>query len=249
VDYASLLLMIIGIFLVSRMISGAMADHLSDTPVVIVGLVLGLFLSLVAGLYVRTRKQNEARRSHLLAGVGCGLNTLVFSALAQNWWGGGLLWLFLIAPLTTYAVLQRIRERPAKQFAYFSSVGEGVDAGWQESVPVLDQDGKLDPSIDQWMIRRIAAEGPCTIEARIRGRFVAGERTKSLHVGFCPPLESIPEVTIEQSEGPEADIAVGQRLHAGVRCDVRLRQTATTDVNVVIALWAGSTSSPGSPEP
>jgi hypothetical protein len=62
------------------------------------------------------------------------------------------------------------------------------------------------------------------VQAMLRADFVPDQRTATVYVGFCPPLASQPELTIEPVTG--ADCKIMQAFPHGVRIDVRLAQVA-----------------------
>ncbi len=60
------------------------------------------------------------------------------------------------------------------------------------------------------------------IYGTIRAELGPGERTTSLHVSFCPPLDAVPKFELEQIDGPQSRIKAGRVLAYGARIDVRL---------------------------
>ena len=73
---------------------------------------------------------------------------------------------------------------------------------------------------------------------RLRGEFAAGQRSTSLHVAFCPPLETVPQVFAEQLEGPEVTIRTVQVLPYGIRFDVKRSSLGSSSETVVIEFYA-----------
>ena len=90
----------------------------------------------------------------------------------------------------------------------------------------------------QEMIRsRMTPDTEC-IQGWTRGYFAAGERSINLHLAFCPPLVSLPEVECNQAVGPPATIKVAQAEPFGLRLEVRLDQLPNEPTEVVIEFQA-----------
>jgi hypothetical protein len=71
--------------------------------------------------------------------------------------------------------------------------------------------------------------------------FTAGQRTGSIHVAFCPPFAAVPEVEVEQIDGPEARIKTAQLLPYGVRLDLKLAAASEEPTSVLLQFSARST--------
>lgn len=78
----------------------------------------------------------------------------------------------------------------------------------------------------QQLTRSRTADGRETISGTVVAEFVPGERTATLHIAFCPPFETLPQVDAEIADGPDASVEVTQVLHNGARFDVRLMKPA-----------------------
>ncbi|WP_146118787.1 allantoate permease family MFS transporter [Blastopirellula marina] len=85
------------------------------------------------------------------------------------------------------------------------------------------------------------------IHGLVRATFTAGQRHAYLHVGFCPPLPSLPHVELHQLEGPEVQIKPGQVLTSGVRFDLKLREASAETTLPVFEFLATSATSEASP--
>jgi hypothetical protein len=76
----------------------------------------------------------------------------------------------------------------------------------------------------QQLSRSRDAEGHEMVHGTMTAEFAPGERNTVLHVAFCPPFESLPQVEAEIADGPDASVKVAQVLHNGARFEVRLTQ-------------------------
>lgn len=106
------------------------------------------------------------------------------------------------------------------------SLGDGSEIVLQHVVRVRDGDGRE------------------YVHATLRGELAAGERRTTLHLGFCPPFPTQPEVEAEVIEGPAAVAKVTQTLHNGVQVEVELDTAELEDsvVTVEVAAYEGEPS-------
>ena len=95
-----------------------------------------------------------------------------------------------------------------------------------------------DKTLLQQVSRSRTTEGVETLHAWLKASFQAGQLRTSVHLAFCPPFERTPEVDFEQSNGPDAQIQLGQLLAYGVRLDVKLDAPSVEPVSVLIELAA-----------
>ncbi len=70
---------------------------------------------------------------------------------------------------------------------------------------------------------------------------MAGQRTGSLHVAFCPPFTATPELVVEQLEGPEARMKTAQLMPYGARLDLKLAAAAEEPTSVLLQFSARTT--------
>ena len=94
--------------------------------------------------------------------------------------------------------------------------------------------------VTQQLVRSRAADGTETLSGWLRTFFAAGQRTGSVHVAFCPPLDAMPKVAVEQIDGPEARIRTAQALPYGVRLDLKLAVAAREPTGVLLQFSATS---------
>ncbi len=92
--------------------------------------------------------------------------------------------------------------------------------------------------LSQQISRFDDGNGEEVVAGQLRSRFSAGERTQSLHVAFCPPLDIAPALSVEQLSGPRADIKAAQVETFGIRLDVRLAAVHRNAVEVVVQFHA-----------
>jgi hypothetical protein len=246
--FSSSLLLAVSLFLLARSCLVDSPGELTTGHLVAIGLALGL---VVAGHSVLTRQGQPGRRVRVWTStatyVGCGLIALSVGFHTTDWLGWGLMCAMIGLPMLVRKVPGSRRIRKSLPLAGEPNVG--ISPTTSQETPLIDEPSESaaelstieqDGSIDQVVIRRRDEQGGVVIQARVRGRFEPGERAKNLHVGFCPPLTEIPEVAVEQSAGPDANVGVGQILRTGIRIELRLQQAQRENSSVVVDLYAKS---------
>ena len=110
-----------------------------------------------------------------------------------------------------------------------------------ESSNALEEEFSSDETVTQKVVRTETEEGEMT-HALLRSVLPSGQQTSWMHLAFCPPLRELPAVDVEQVEGPDATIRVGQILMSGVRLDIRLREVPSRQQRITVELFAHSRS-------
>ena len=95
------------------------------------------------------------------------------------------------------------------------------------------EDVVLPKGVTQQLTRSQAADGVEELSGWLRVEFVAGQRTGSLHVAFCPPFAATPELAVEQLDGPEARLKTAQLMPYGARLDLKLAAAAGEPTSVL----------------
>ena len=107
------------------------------------------------------------------------------------------------------------------------------------AMPILDaEDATLPRGVTQQLTRSQAADGTEELSGWLRIAFVAGQRTGSLHVAFCPPFAATPELAVEQLDGPEVRIKTAQLMPYGARLDLKLAASADEPTSVLLQFSA-----------
>lgn len=79
---------------------------------------------------------------------------------------------------------------------------------------------ETDDSQTLWLSRRVTETGE-EIEGWVRVHFALGQRETTVHVSFCPPLGSTPELETEDLEGVGLEIRIAATFPFGARLAVR----------------------------
>ncbi len=115
---------------------------------------------------------------------------------------------------------------------------QGIASPEDHDAETLDDEGTLPEGVDQEIVRLKDPAAGTVIQGRLRVPFEAGQRTGSVHVAFCPPLQTVPSVAVELLSGPAATVKVGVSLVQGARFDVRLEQASHEATAVLLAFFA-----------
>jgi len=107
------------------------------------------------------------------------------------------------------------------------------------AVPTLGaEEIMLSKGVTQQLTRSQTADGAEELSGWLRIAFVAGQRTGSLHVAFCPAFPATPELVVEQLDGPEARMKTAQLMSYGARLDLKLAAAAEEPTSVLVQFSA-----------
>ena len=129
---------------------------------------------------------------------------------------------------------------------------EAHDVRSPEWSAVGDREIRVDPpqqpaphflprNASQQLTRSFEEDGSDSLYGLLRGHFAPGQRSLRLHVSFCPPFDTVPEVTVDKMEGPEVSIKPAQVLAYGLRLDLRLKTLSSDPQDVVLELYVRQT--------
>ncbi|MCU0958531.1 MAG: hypothetical protein MUF48_00370 [Pirellulaceae bacterium] len=122
-----------------------------------------------------------------------------------------------------------------------SSCAGPAQSPWQLPVD-LRADGQtmteLRPDVSQQLTRFQSPQQGDVAEGLLRTRFAAGQRSRNVHVAFCPPMSGRPRVDVAQVAGPATRVKVADAQAFGIRFDVRLHAASPHEENVLIHFQA-----------
>jgi hypothetical protein len=113
-----------------------------------------------------------------------------------------------------------------------------------ETAEQIDSGTWMAEGMTQQLTRIDAADGTQSMEGVLRSQFEPAERSRSLHVAFCPPLQAVPETTVTQLSGPRCHIKAAEIQTYGARFDVRLATRSESREEVLIHFEAVATAPP-----
>jgi hypothetical protein len=88
------------------------------------------------------------------------------------------------------------------------------------------------------------ADGVAELSGWLRMPLESGQRSGNLHVAFCPPFDCVPEIEIEQLEGPPARIKAAQVLPYGARLEVKLAEASEKAGSIALRFSALASRAP-----
>jgi len=111
---------------------------------------------------------------------------------------------------------------------------ESADRRPGAAVECDDQELSVSAEVSQQITRSESPSSGDTIAGVLRAVFQPGERTRNLHVAFCPPLPTRPEVEVAQLSGPGTRVRAADVQPFGVRFDLRMTAVSVQPENVLI---------------
>jgi hypothetical protein len=124
------------------------------------------------------------------------------------------------------AVSPVARSAPALQLEDTTPSGDG-DSG--ETLP----DG-----VSQRITRASNEQGAEMIYGIVRCDFAPHQRQQNIHIAFCPPLDSAPQLTVDQVDGPTAGIRTTVVETYGAAIEVKLKAARSDLTSVQIQFYA-----------
>ncbi len=121
-------------------------------------------------------------------------------------------------------------ERPATRAEEAASVG--VEESGEDECD--SDEALLEPGVYQQVTRSKSDDGMDSVRGLLKGEFLPGQRSQSLHVAFCPPMAARPFVEVVQVTGPRSSVKAADIQPYGVRFDVRLAVANQQSENVLI---------------
>lgn len=164
--------------------------------------------------------------------------------------------LCLLAVFPQFALLQRISQSrlTVERQAPAIPVEESEESAEREPEAIVspflqlvhddenhEQDAQSTPpeNVTQWWQRSITASGD-VIEGRVRVDFDEGQREATVHISFCPPFESLPEVLTEDLDDGDLDVRVAAVFRFGTRIIVRRPSNSNVGGKLLSeACWIG----------
>ncbi len=114
---------------------------------------------------------------------------------------------------------------------------DGSDLVNEEEEEMESESVELPPQVSRQLTRCKDEDGADTLCGMLREAFAAGERTRDIHLVFCPAFTSIPSVSVDQVDGPETRIKVAEVQSYGARLEARLTAPPSHPSDVVIEVY------------
>lgn len=91
-------------------------------------------------------------------------------------------------------------------------------------------------AVSQQLIRAVSPGGIDVLEGWVRLCVPSGQRTLNVHLAFCPPFRSQPELRVEQVEGPPSRVKTAQLLTFGARLEVKMLHRCDQPANILLRI-------------
>jgi len=239
-----------------RRLAGALDEPLPPLPLLITG---GLLVAAAVGVRAAWRSAPGGGRlqfdlpAELLCSVCLVTIAAAISLPRDDWWVTVLFWAGLLIE-EAWAWRPAVWRRPRRDFAGSSvpppdppRAASPEVAALELSIPSSPEPQPDSPDampadgVIQQFTRSRAADGSEQVSGWLRAAFLAGQRTASVHVAFCPPFAAVPELAVEQVDGPSVRVKTAQLLPQGARLDLKLAAAAEEPHDVVLEFSVRST--------
>jgi len=106
--------------------------------------------------------------------------------------------------------------------------------------PVEEEPEALPEGVVQQLTRSIDENGHDVLYGAMRVRFETGGRAQTVHVAFCPPLQSAPAVMAGVLDGPSATVKTVESQTFGCSLEIRLSAKSAGPCEVVFEFFASA---------
>lgn len=251
------LLLVLGLFLAGRRLGGAFDQPLSWPAMLALGAGITALACCLRAAWPRAADGPAAVSGWvrlLLPSAVMFLFCYALSLPGSAPWAVALLWFLVVCEEGAWwlagspALTTGWRHGPAATASPAAATVSpaAADATGHASRPGPTHEARGD--VTQQMTRVRDSQGRERVFGQARAEFVSGERSQSIHLAFCPPLDGNPRITARHAGGHAAAITVAQAESFGARFDVRLAGTARQAEHVMIEFEARSKTASEPPQ-
>jgi hypothetical protein len=255
------LLAVVALVFVWRRLAGALERPLDAAVLVAVATVLAAIA--LGGHLARQATAGSRRRDLAAKLVTSGLLLIVGGAVILRGQSGGatvVFWCLLLAEqcwewMPVRALARPVARALAEPVAHDQPItpgaiedgrsparGEGrieVRPTIVPAIAVADTTAPNEDVLQQLTLSR--SESGCQrLSGWLRLPVAAGQRLGNVHVAFCPPFPTTPEIEVEQLAGPACRIKTAQLLPYGARLEIKLA-TAAAEAGSVLLRFSAET--------
>ncbi len=217
----SVLVCIRGLFGILQAPNSTLAQLL---PVIVVLSFASVFRVLWQRLYPNASSLHRLVSRLAIPSACIGCVAIALSTSGIGFVSCSLLWLAVASSeLTWWYPTLRARVEPTLPHGQPREARQELE---QINEEVAEED-ELDLNVTQQLTRSTNEDGIEVITGILRANFNAGERTRNLHVAFCPPLEYQPKIVVHQLDDASVVAKVAQAETFGARIELRLQTPAT----------------------
>ena len=251
------LLLLVALMMLARRVAGALVQPIDASGLLATGTTLAAGCAL---LRIWWRHSAPAGRlgwlDHFVLWLPAVSVVLLAGSLSlpgSSLWALSVFWMMLVG------------EESASVLVGLRGAGEGGLVGWVRpapeahrgetdpvtgsagEAPAPDRPGEAEPrllpsNVSQQLTRAREEDDTEVLYGKLRAEFTPGQRLAILHVAFCPPLPTVPDLTAEQLDGPPVEIKRAQVQPYGARLDLRLRSPSRDRQGVLLEFYARAKS-------
>ena len=256
------LLGLAAVMLVWRRLAGALHEPLELPAMAITACVLVATGSAVRLLWAGNLARHAPGRSWhdrlILLTPTAAILAAGFSLSVPGTSAAGLAVLWsLIAAEEIYSLVLRVSFRPSTTVVKTAAVlptapeteetlsktqlsAAGLTADLTVGLDAAPLHNTADGVVTQQLVRVTDRDGAESMSGLLVANFLAGQRTATVHIAFCPPFSAMPKMEFEQVDGPSGKIKIVQLLPYGARFDIKLSKNAEEPLGVSLRFSARS---------
>jgi hypothetical protein len=262
VMFAAVLLLMTAGWLLVRRVGGALQEPLSGAAQVLLGSLLSSMLLAAGPIERRTAAGTSPGRDSwpLLACMLISMAAVMLGAAitlpGSSVLASSAFWLLILAGAVPawlrFALLPRFERRdleqePCDAVARLSGSREAVlpwdVEGCASAECEVDEDEDseqqlLPDDVLQRVVRARDQGGSEIVYGTVRCRFVDGQRQQSIHLAFCPPLQTLAHFATDQVSGPTVQIKTVVAETFGVGIEAKLTSPSKGPTEVQIQFFA-----------
>jgi hypothetical protein len=147
-----------------------------------------------------------------------------------------VLWSMIAAEEIAAALLARLPTRPSRQSLIMAQhrSGGGLKTRPRATDKGIDGEARVGSDVWQHHTRERVVDGSELVHGTLRAGFVAGQRTASEHVVFCPMLSAVPRITAMALDQLDCSVRATHIYRYGARLEIRLPEPCDEPVDVLV---------------
>ena len=236
-DILTALLGLAALTVAARRLAGALDSPLTPPQLLAAGLILAIVASAacIARGYRLESRPRLGLPVRLLTSAALAVLAASVTLRGENPIAAWTFWTILLGEECWAWRRGRIGRTSAATDAAWSQAeptdsGDDVVLGATASIPDADV-------LQQLTLSQTDVHGQ-RLSGWLRLPVAEGQRTGTLHVAFCPPFHTTPQVEVRQVAGPACRIKPAQLLPYGVRLEVKLQAAAIEPDAIVVQFSA-----------
>lgn len=230
------LLVTCSVILAWRRAGGALTTPLSAGSLLLSAtIVSAATLGTLQAARIWQRRISKRRHIALVASVlaATGLITTTLSLPGTSSWGMAALWLPTLLALATHTLLvtwqdetTRVATRTRPQSSSKTNSPKRVFRVDQAHTAPVPAPHFPPQNVTQQLTRSSTEDGRDECQGWIRANFEEGQRQQVVHLAFCPPFSTLPELTTSLADGQSVEVKHAQLMPYGARVELKRDRSA-----------------------